>query len=459
MKKFKYIAAQLLLCCMAFSGCDKYLDVEPKGKQLLKTTNDFDLWLNAQTFTTEISSPYLDYMSDNMDYLGVNTPSITLSDFVYTWAAQFTNDVSAPAYLWVDHYKRISLYNTLLLGIDAAEGGTASQKNSLKAEALLGRAYSYFYLVNEYAKPYDEASATTDLAVPFVTSDNVSQKAPPRATAAEIYKHILDDINAAIPYLPEDNSSARFRGSKAAAYSVLARVYLYRREYSEAQRYAELALANTRATMIDYTNSASFPNTQNVVSHSDAIYAKGYAAAGIPIALDFKSTFASNDARRTIFYSNWTSTVRGATAFYAAVVTPIFQLTNSGTTVQEMHLIAAECAVRSIAPNSLSTALGHLNQVRRNRYTGTPIESRDFASADRNVVFNEVLAERRRELPFHSLRWFDMRRFDKENRMPAVIRTNAQNTVIATLEPHSPRYTLQIPIQVMAFNPDMPQNP
>ncbi|WP_256002572.1 RagB/SusD family nutrient uptake outer membrane protein [Pedobacter deserti] len=453
MKKFKYIAAQLLVCCMVFSGCDKYLDVEPKGKQLLKTTNDFDLWLNAYPFTSEMSSPYLDYMTDNIDYLSVNTPPISLADFVYTWQPQFTNDVQAPAYLWADHYQRISLYNTVLIGIDGAEGGTVSQKNSLKAEALLGRAYSYFYLVNEYAKPYDAATAATDLAVPFVTSDNVSQKAPPRATTAEIYQHIIEDINAAIPNLPDDNSGARFRGSKAAAYSVLARVYLYRREYNEALRYAELALANTRATMIDYTNPASFPTTQNVVSHPDAIYGKGYAAAGIPITQDLKASFASNDARRTVLYVSWASAARGATAFYAAAVTQVFQLTNSGTTVQEMRLVAAECSARA---NNLTDALTHLNVVRRARYTGA---NRDFNSTDRNIVLDEVLAERRRELPFHSLRWFDMRRFDMEDEMEAVTRTNGQNQVIATLEPHSPRYTLQIPIQVTAFNPDMPQNP
>ncbi|MHA4896382.1 RagB/SusD family nutrient uptake outer membrane protein [Pedobacter sp. PWIIR3] len=459
MKKFKYIAAQLIFCTMLFSSCDKYLDVEPKGKQLLKTTNDFDLWLNAVVFTTELTTPYLDYMTDNMDYLSVNTPPITVPDFAYTWQPQLTSDVTAPAYLWADHFQRISLYNTVLLGIDDAQGGTVSQKNSLKAEALLGRAFSYFYLVNEYAKPYNSASAETDLAVPFVTSDNVSQKAPPRATSAEIYLHIIEDINAAIPNLPDDNSGARFRGSKAAAYSVLARVYLYRREYSDALRYAELALANTRATMIDYTTPASFPATLNVVSHPDAIYGKGYAAAGIPIALDLKSSFASNDARRTLLYSSWTSTARGVTAFYAAAVTPTFQLTNSGTTVQEMHLIAAECAARGTSPTGLTNALSHLNQVRRNRYTGTPLASRDFTSTSQEAVFNEVLAERRRELPFHTLRWFDMRRFDMENRMPIVSRTNAQGTQIATLEPHSSRYTLQIPIQVTAFNPDMPQNP
>nr|WP_121273636.1 RagB/SusD family nutrient uptake outer membrane protein [Pedobacter schmidteae] len=456
MKKFKYIAAQLLICCMVFSGCDKYLDVEPKGKQLLKTTNDFDLWLNSIALTSETESNILNYMTDNVDFVTVGNPPITLGDLIYTWAPQFTTDVTSFTYLWGEHYKRISLFNTVLLGIDAAQGGTVSQKNSIRAEALLGRAHSYFYLVNEYAKPYDAATAATDLAVPFVTSDNVSQKAPNRSTTAEIYQHIIDDINEAIPNLPVDNSNARFRGSKAAAYSVLARVYLYRREYSEAQRYAELALANTRATMIDFTNAATFPTNRNVVSHPDVIYGRSTAAAGLSLTAELKSTFANNDARRTVLYVNWSSNVRGATQFNAQNVTPVFALTNTGTTVQEMRLIAAECAARA---NSLTTALDHLNQVRRNRYTGTPVTSRDFNSGNQIDILNEVLAERRRELPFHGLRWFDMRRLDTENRMSTITRTTAQNVVVATLEPHSSKYTLQIPVQVMAFNPDMIQNP
>ncbi|WP_443939740.1 RagB/SusD family nutrient uptake outer membrane protein [Pedobacter sp. MW01-1-1] len=457
MRKFTYIATPLLLCCLVLSGCDKYLDVEPKGKQLLKTTNDYDLWLNSSVLTTETNSDnILNYMTDNIDLQNVNTPPTTLSELIYTWAPQFTTDINAPTYLWGEHYRRISLFNTVILGIDGAEGGTESQKRSIKAEALLGRAHSYFYLVNEYAKPYNPATAATDLAVPYVTSDDVSQKAPPRTTTAEIYQHIIEDINTAIPNLPEDNTNARFRGSKAAAYSVLARVYLYRREYTEAQKYAELALSNTKATMIDYTNSASFPTVTTVVSHPDVIYGRASVAFGLPLTQELKSMFATNDARRTVLYYNWAGTSRGATMFYAAAVTPAFQLTNSGTSVQEMRLIAAEVAARN---NNLAVALSHLNEVRRNRYTGTPVSSRDFSATDQNVVLTEVLAERRRELPFHGLRWFDMRRFDSENSMPLVQRTNAQNTVIATLEPHSSKYTLQIPIQVLAFNPDMIQNP
>lgn len=454
MKKFKYIAAQVLLCCMIFSSCDNYLEIEPKGRQLLKTTNDFDLWLNAQTLTRETNADnILNFMTDNIDLTTIGNPPTTLAELIYIWAPQFTNDVTAHTYLWGEHFQRISLFNTVLLGIDGAEGGTVSQKNSLKAEALLGRAHSYFYLVNEYGKPYDEATAGIDLAVPFITSDDVGQTVPARSTVAEIYQHIIDDITAAIPDLPVDNSNAKFRGSKAAAYSVLARVYLYRRDYSEAQRYAELALANTRATMIDYTTPASFPTTANVVSHPDVIYGRSSAAYGLSITPEFKSMFASNDVRRTVLYYNWASTVRGGTMFYAAAVTPVFQLTNSGTSVQEMRLIVAEGAARS---NDLTTALIHLNEVRKYRYSGT---DREFNSVIQTDVLEEVLAERRRELPFHGLRWFDMRRFDMEDRMPTVTRTNAQHEVIATLEPKSSKYTLQIPIQVLAFNPDMVQNP
>ena len=457
MKKFQYLAAQLLLCCLVFSGCDKYLDVEPKGKQLLKTTGDYDLWLNSSTLVTETNADnILNLMTDNIDLVTVNNPPTSLGDLIYTWAPQFTNDVNSLAYLWGEHYNRISLFNTVLLGINAAEGGTDSQKKSLRAEALLGRAHSYFYLVNEYGKPYDAATAASDLAVPFVTSDDVSKKSPPRSTVAEIYKHIIDDINEAIPDLPQDNSNARFRGSKGAAYSVLARVYLYRREYAEALRYAELALANTRAVMIDYTNAATFPTTTNVVSHPDVIYGRASAAYGLSISAELKNLFAGNDSRRTVLYYNWASTARGGTSFYAAAVTPAFQLTNSGTSVQEMHLIAAEGAARA---NSLTNALSHLNEVRRNRLKVIPDAPVNFSSTDQNQIIDEVLDERRRELPFHGLRWFDMRRLDTENRMPVIIRTTAQNVEIARLEPHSNKYTLQVPIQVLAFNPDMVQNP
>ncbi len=92
-----------------------------------------------------------------------------------------------------------------------------------------------------------------------------------------------------------------------------------------------------------------------------------------------------------------------------------------------MKLIIAECAARS---NDLTTALQQLDEVRKYRFaTASYIP---FQSNDQEEVFQEVLKERSHELPFNGLRWFDMRRFDKENRMGAVNRYDAQGNIIAT---------------------------
>ena len=133
---------------------------------------------------------------------------------------------------------------------------------------------------------------------------------------------------------------------------------------------------------------------------------------------------------------------------------PVLGNVNTGTSVQEMKLIAAEGAARS---NDLTTALQYLDDVRKNRFATASYVP--YQSTSQPDVLAEILSERYHELCFNGLRWFDMRRLDKENRMETVTRLNAQGGVVATLPPHSTKYTLQIPYQVMSFNPGMQQNP
>jgi hypothetical protein len=455
-KKYRYNILGLILCSLLFSSCEKYLDITPKGKRLLSTVADYDQWLNDETliYGLQPSTGVFNYFGDNVDVVNLPAPATLYYELMYTWAPQFAMDINIAPMFWGEHYGRINQFNTVLVGIDDATGGTSLKKRNLKAEALLGRALEYFYLVNEYAKPYDSATAAQDLAVPFVTSNDVTSVVPPRSTVAAIYKNIIDDINAAIPDLPVDNSANRFRGSVAGAYSMLARVYFYARNYPEAQRYAELALANTRAVMIDF--NGAFPSTNLLGTHPDVVYGR-MIIGQVPATLEFMRSFAANDLRVRKLYTSsdaFAFTRRGATTFFPAGVTPVLTYVNTGTSFQEMKLIAAEGAARA---NNLPLALQYLDDVRKNRFaTATYVK---YQSTNQENVLMEVLKERTHELPFNGLRWFDMRRLDKENRMPAVSRYNALGVVVATLAPHSDRYTLQIPVQVMSFNPGMPQNP
>lgn len=459
MKKFKYLSLTLMLCSLVITGCDKYLDITPKGKRLLATTDDYDQWMNNPALVLGLSGTQdiVVYLADNVDVVGITTPPTSAAELVYTWSPQYAFDITTPPLIWGDHYSRINLYNTVLVGIDDATG-SAAQKRSLKAEALLGRDLEYFYLLNEYAKVYDPATAATDLAVPFVTSNDVSQKTPPRATVAEIYQHIIDDMNAAIPDLPVDNSANRYRGSQAGGYSLLARLYFYALNYPQAQKYAEMALANTKAVMLDY-NGAN-PATNMLGVQGDVIYGRMSLTYGVSAALNYMSTFLPNDLRVKKLYTSTDPakyTTRGATQYSPPLVSPAtnYYYTNTGTSVQEMKLIAAEGAARAGTAASLNTALQYLDDVRKNRFSSYS----KYTSTDKESVLQEILLERYHELGFSGLRWFDMRRLDKENRMGTVTRLNAQKAVVATLEPHSNKYTLQIPYQVISFNPDMPQNP
>ncbi len=459
MKYYKYLFVLILFCCSIFWGCDKFLDVTPKGKTLLTTVSDYDQWLNDPMLCNGFGSPTctFNYLGDNVDIPSIQEPRTQVGEFIYTWAPQFSIDLNTSPIFWSEHYAKINNFNTVLLGIGDVTDGTESQRKSLKAEALLGRALEYFYLLNEYGNIYDPATADQDLAVPFVTSNDVSQTVPPRSTVQEIYDHIISDLEAAIPDLPTDNILNRFRGSVAAAYSVLARVYFYAGDYENARENAELALENSKATMIDF--NGTLPTESMISIQSDVIYGR-MVLGNVTPSLDFMRSFTINDLRvRKLYYStdSYSFTVRGATIFIPAYITPGLQNVNTGTSVQEMKLIIAEAAARS---GDLTTAIQQLDDVRKNRFDEDSYVK--YESDDQDSVLEAVLEERSHELPFCGLRWFDMRRFNKEGRMDVVLRYNSQQPdpqVIATLSPDSPRYTLQIPIQVLKFNPGMEQNP
>lgn len=455
MKKYIYFISGI--ACLLLS-CNKYLDVLPKGVQLLETTRDYDLWLNNTDL--ESSTPgQLNLLDDHKDLPTISATLTSSNDKIFTWQPQFSETVPGTAEIWQGIYKPIYLFNTVIERVDKAEGGVDERKK-LKAEALLGRAYEYLLLVNLYGKVYNKNTADRDLAVPFITSIDVSDRTPERSTVQEIYDHILSDLTAALPDLPKDNSTNRFRGSVAAAHGTLSRMYLYMGNYPKAAEHAQLALDNGPNAIVDYTLLADAKGIPALIKRPDAIYARlggtSYISREVP-TLQFLKTFDSKDLRLKMFYTllgDFSFNTRGRTVFVHAGAISGYAAPNWGITVAEMRLIFAEAAARN---NDLVTACNQLEFVRKARFL--PANYQKYTSTDQDQVLQKVLAERTFELAFAGLRWFDMRRLDAEGRMPEVNRYGGTGAVIATLAPGSPRYTLQIPIQVIYFNQHWVQNP
>ena len=451
-----------LLSVFALVSCDKYLNVQPKGVRLLKTVNDYDLWLNNNFIASSVPNE-LYLLGDNVDNPNIINPPTALNDRVYIWRQQFSDELTAEPAIWKDLYKAIYYFNTVLEGIDEATGGTEEMKKSIKAEALLGRALNYFYLVNVYGKVYNASTADQDLAVPFVTSTDLGgTPTPSRSTVQGIYDHIIADITTALPELPQNNSLNRFRGSIAAGYSILARAHLYMGNYTKAAQNAQLALDNGQNEILDYSTMISPSSIGNLMVRPDAIYARlSTNNFYLPYpTLDFLKTYDTKDLRLNFYFGNlgdYSFTTRGTTRYNAAgVPSTNTAYPNWGTSVAEMRLIMAEAAARA---NDLPTAINQLDLLRKKRFKSADYVKYNPANPVKEEVLQKVLKERTFEFVFTSMRWFDMRRLNAEGRMSTVNRYDGQNNVIATLPAGSNKYTLQIPIQVLRFNQDWPQNP
>src|SRR5690606_23471641 len=245
------------------------------------------------------------------------------------------------------------------------------------------------------------------------------------------------------------------RGSVASAHSILARLYFYTGFYTEAREHARLAIDNGNATMINY--NGPLPSSDLLSIRPDAILARHTENIGFICTLDYVDKFDPNDLRFSLLFlnqDNGTFTERGATYYLPGNLATTLVTITLATSIQELKLIIAEAAART---NDLDEALWQLNEIRLNRFD--PENYEPLQSTDSNTILDWALRERELELPFHGLRWFDMRRLDKENRMDTVNRYDAEGNLIASLPKNSPKYTLQIPIQVLQYHPDWTQNP
>ena len=147
---------------------------------------------------------------------------------------------SAPTdHIWTSAYAVIYSANAVIQGI-AESRSTQLHENvrkSLTAEAKCIRAFCYFYLTNFYD------------AVPLVLTTNynavISIARSPKET---VYEQIIQDLLDAQKDLPENfdaGKGKRVRVNKWAATALLARAYLYTKDYGKAAANATLLIDNT----------------------------------------------------------------------------------------------------------------------------------------------------------------------------------------------------------------------
>ena len=482
----------ILLACICamigFSACDNYLDVTPKGKDLLKKTEDYLGLLEM----IDNSFPVNDFgyvanettRDNRYDLEGYKYPTSSSGFF---WnedfdRASFMTEGQDCSELYNKCYARIARYNILIENIMGSEGEENDKIRGL-AQAKLMRAYNYFFLLNTFAKPYNPATADTDNGILVRKQfDNLTSKAP-QYTVAETYAFILQDINESINDLPEQAASV-IQPDKAFGYAFRAKVYLFMRKFDKALedalevlKFPNHQLWNLSADFKDYIAknpyvAMIYPNEvdqwhfygmqlMHPFNFSENLLYGYNNVGGSPVLLreHIKKTFdATSDLRYNVICNTTATPPNPEPGCLYFQMNTIIMVNESGIRLSEVYLMIAECYARE---GNIGLTLKYLNDLRKTRIATN--HYKDLIASDvennKDKALTYVREERIRELFSSCNSFFDMRRFCtefNETLTKTYIDTN-NKTHTYTLKPDSHLLTFPFPRAAMQ-NSNLIQN-
>ncbi|MDP9080802.1 MAG: RagB/SusD family nutrient uptake outer membrane protein [Bacteroidota bacterium] len=414
---FSFILALLIM----INGCAKLSQVSPtavQATQLFKDSIGLSEAVTGLYSTLEVPEYYgADYLmladlnSDNGVAGGYNNTS--LNEF---GAYSVTSSNIYVQNTYVAIYKTIATANTIIAGESTVKGASAAYLNSIKGQALTLRAMGHFDLLRSFGYHWD---LTSPYGIPVVTTVQTTNGVVSRSTVAATYASIIADLTQAATLL--NNSSSRNPNyvNPAIINALLARVYLYKKDYVNAVKYASLVINDGAYQLSDaghyvsiYDNGAKTSNEfvfqlpfdfQNQSLYYATTYARPTAAStevlfiansdlqvffearGGDVRYNLMDTTNANGYLRTLKYSS-----DGKYKDNSALLIRI----------SEMYLIRAEALGRA-------QGLADLNTIRTSRGLSalSPVDVPDAAT-----YAQAVSDENRAEFNFEGHRYFDLAR-------------------------------------------------
>lgn len=387
-------------------------------------------------------------------------------DWFSPWQATtgINQNTSRSWYTWAYYYKFIHNTNQVLTAVRNANpsGDMVNTYNGYAAVARAFRALAYLELAQMYEfKANDKTTSVnadgndvSGLTVPIVTDTTTQEQAQnnPRATVARMSAFILSDLQFALDNIDYFTESSKVFPHKAAVYGLLARYYLWREDYPNAEAAARNAIDNSDVSPMTETDCLSTTSGFNDISkwiwganQTDANASVstgiinwtswmsnettfGYAGAGPYVMIDASmyDRISNNDFRKKEWKAPEGEALYGQTAWIdestgeslpdyasakfrpnmgdvsnysigAASSYPVMR-------VEEMYFIEAEAAAHQNAERGLQLLTNFMKTYRNPTYT-TRATSQDD-------IIDEIIFQKRVELWGEGLTFFDIKRLN-----------------------------------------------
>lgn len=318
--------------------------------------------------------------------------------------------------VWTDAYAAIFRANDIIEGVTASGKLSATTKGRAIGEAKFLRAYCYFYLTNLFDK------------VPLVTTTDVTiTPTLPRSSSELIYKQILSDLKDAKEMMRDDyllSGGERTRVNKWAASAMLARVYLYLKDWENAEKEATAVINKTALYNLEPDlNKVFLANSKEAIWQFDTKIQGRFAAEGVQflpaitgnrpnylLRPSLLASFEPNDTRKTA----WTGEFILASRSY--IYARKFRYNNDVSAngnqeygmalrLAEQYLVRAEARTHLNKITGNESAASDLFKVRNRAGLGLP------AATTQPDMLLAVEKERRVELFTEwGHRWLDLKR-------------------------------------------------
>ncbi|KQR72656.1 RagB/SusD family nutrient uptake outer membrane protein [Pedobacter sp. Leaf176] len=445
-----------VLFTIALTSCKKFVEADI-ATNLISKDNAFASDASATSATLALYSYYptvnsLQYVTWlgglSADELQNTTSSADLIQFSQNVIP--SNNVTSQTYLWDYPYQVIRECNLIIDGVNKSAGISAAVKSQLTGEAKFFRAMMYFNMVNFFG------------GVP-ISSDPVelNNANKPRTSAAETYAQILADLKDAQNLLPANyvgTAALKVRANKWAATFLLAKVYLYNKDYVNAEAEATKVIGSGTYSMAIVSNAFSNSSPETILQLSTLFGASAFsgyrttssannvAPPNYVLYNNFTKDFELNDSRKIAWVD---STTFNAIKYYrlnkykvqtatAATVgneyTVLFRLA-------ELYLIRAEARAQQ---TNVSGAQGDLNIIR------TRAGLANTTASTQATLLAAIAKERKLEFfGEFANRWFDLKRTGTTDAVLGALKTTYKTT--AQLFP--------IPLGQINLNNNLTQNP